>query len=329
MKKKVSIIIPVYNSEKEILELLNSIEQQTNRDFEVIIINDGSTDDSEKVIKSFIGNREYYNYFKIHNSGVSKARNFGLNKAKGDIICFIDSDDWIEKDYIKNVINDIEGFDFVVYGYYVINDKQLIPQKLGRDLICENKKSFYEQLSDKFLFNSVVNKIFLREKLSDIKFKHSLNLAEDLNFVLDYFTKVDKIKYIDKMFYNYRVSTDGLGFSRKKDSLFKRAPVYDKVLEYYIKNKYDLNYIYRLYLKAIIVELIALIENREFCLKKIVEIREYIKNKKVFDISHLNIKNKVLYYLTMNSPLLLLRVFIQIAMMYDNYNKRKKFGIKR
>jgi len=97
---KLSVIIPVYNTEKYIEKCLNSIANQKMKDFEIIIVNDGSNDDSENIIKNWIENNRNVDikYFKKENGGLSDARNYGVTKASGKYICFVDSDDYLEKD---------------------------------------------------------------------------------------------------------------------------------------------------------------------------------------------------------------------------------------
>ena len=102
---KLSVIIPVYNTEKYIEKCLDSIVNQTMKDLEIIIVNDGSIDNSENLIKKWIQNNPNANvkYFIKENGGLSDARNFGVTKAKGDYISFVDSDDYLEKDLYKNL----------------------------------------------------------------------------------------------------------------------------------------------------------------------------------------------------------------------------------
>lgn len=94
---KVSIIIPIYNSEKYLKQCLESIINQTYKNIEIICINDGSTDNSEKIIKDYLKTNKNITYLKQPNAGQSIARNKGLEKATGDFILFVDSDDFIEK----------------------------------------------------------------------------------------------------------------------------------------------------------------------------------------------------------------------------------------
>ena len=116
---KISIIIPVYNCEEYIKKCIDSIIEQTYKDFEVIIINDGSTDNTNYILN------EYKNYSNIiiinqNNHGVSYSRNVGLEKAKGNYICFIDGDDYIDKDYLSTLAshNNNDKYDWIISGIF-------------------------------------------------------------------------------------------------------------------------------------------------------------------------------------------------------------------
>ena len=103
----ITVIIPVYNSENTIFNTLLSIKNQTYENFEVLIINDGSTDSSLDIIKKICKSDNRFKYFDIANNGVSNARNIGLDNANGKYIIFIDSDDIVEKEYFMNILSDI------------------------------------------------------------------------------------------------------------------------------------------------------------------------------------------------------------------------------
>lgn len=99
--EKISIIIPCYNMEKRVKRCINSIKKQSYKNFEAILVDDGSKDGTKDVIKKNITNDKRFKYYYKKNGGLSSARNYGLKKAKGDYICFIDSDDFIERDYLN------------------------------------------------------------------------------------------------------------------------------------------------------------------------------------------------------------------------------------
>ena len=115
---KLSIIVPVYNTEKYLRRCLNSIKNLKNT--EIVIINDGSTDESEKIIQDYINEQKNVVYYKKDNTGIADTRNFGIEKAKGDYILFLDSDDYIDATLLKNL------------DKYVIEKVDVIKFKLQR-----------------------------------------------------------------------------------------------------------------------------------------------------------------------------------------------------
>ena len=105
MNYLLTIIVPIYNCEKYLPDLFLSIDNQKYKNYELLLINDGSTDNSEKICKEYILKNKKAKYFYKNNGGVSSTRNFGIEKAKGDFICFVDADDVITPDYLLNFSN--------------------------------------------------------------------------------------------------------------------------------------------------------------------------------------------------------------------------------
>ena len=103
--KLVSVIVPCYNGEKDIERCLNSIVNQTYKKIEVIVVDDGSKDNSKELIKEYVNNYPNVNYYYKKNGGLSSARNFGLKKATGDYIAFVDSDDYIDLKMLEKMYN--------------------------------------------------------------------------------------------------------------------------------------------------------------------------------------------------------------------------------
>ena len=121
---KFSIIIPVYNVEKYIYRCLDSIKKQTYKNFEVIVVDDGSPDSSDKIISKFVKKDQRFRYYKKENGGLSDARNFGLNYVTGDYIIFTDSDDYLDVDLLKhlNEIITTKNYDVIKYMVCLVDD---------------------------------------------------------------------------------------------------------------------------------------------------------------------------------------------------------------
>lgn len=125
MSIKFSIIIPAYNAEKYILKALNSVKNQTYKNIELVIINDGSTDKTENIIQGFIEQNEFIDikYISIKNSGLANARNIGINSATGDYFCNLDSDDFLDENTLENISKLKDSFDVCYYGYKDIDEE--------------------------------------------------------------------------------------------------------------------------------------------------------------------------------------------------------------
>ena len=129
----VSVIVPVYNTSKYLRKCLDSLVNQTYKNIEIIIINDGSTDNSDEIIKEYEQKYNFIKYFKNENQGISKTRNFGIEKANGEYILFVDSDDYVDETLIEKAYNyaNENNLDMVVWDYYQnYDDKKLEEYRL-------------------------------------------------------------------------------------------------------------------------------------------------------------------------------------------------------
>lgn len=202
MKKvNISVIIPVYNGEKYIRKCLNSIINQSYRDFEIIVVNDGSSDLTEELCKDFL-KYDNFKYYSIKNQGVSNARNYGLKRALGNYIVFIDVDDIVDKKYLEVLFKTIKKSktDLVICGYEVSNNgnpKSVNPQR---------GKYSLSGFIDNYILTSFINmpwaKIYKRELISSF-FNVSKNMGEDFEFNIDYLSNVNSVFCVDSSLYYY------------------------------------------------------------------------------------------------------------------------------
>lgn len=214
---KVSIIVPVYNAEKVLHYCVDSILKQTYKDFELILVDDGSTDKSGEICDKYANENENVIAVHIENGGVSKARNTGIENAIGDYICFIDSDDYIAEDYLEELINTKEDFpdcDNIWCGFQTVTDYNDSNSKYN--LACEKEKlseyncSEIMTLHEKWLSQMPWNKLYKTSiiKENNIKFPENLSLGEDLIFNLNYIDYTNgKIVVINKPL-NYYLRTE-------------------------------------------------------------------------------------------------------------------------
>ncbi|MDB8460403.1 glycosyltransferase family 2 protein [Turicibacter sanguinis] len=211
MKKiEISIIIPVYNVEKYIEKCLKSILLQSFSNIEVIIINDGSSDNSEEIIEKIMKNDERVRYFKYRNEGVSIARNTGLSFAQGDYVIFIDPDDYLEVDFLENLYNAIilNNADISLCGYKITYSEDV--PGLNKDVIYPFKddiisgKTAAEKLLEFKLDGYVWNKLIRKE----LMIKNNI-LFEKNRYVQDYFPifkcfcNSKKVAIVNKPLYYY------------------------------------------------------------------------------------------------------------------------------
>lgn len=238
---KVSIIIPVYNAEKYIDKCLNSVLNQVLQDIEIIIINDGSTDNSIKILRKLLEQDSRIKLISKENKGASVARNIGIKEARGEYIGFVDIDDYIEKDmYYKMYNKAIEGkFDIVSCGFREENNSGYMEfnrtlfehDNLHGDII--EKEYFKYIVEDKFLgYLPLWNKIFRRKFIEENKLiiNESIILGEDRKFCCDAILKAKSISSVNEILYHYmKINNESLtsGYDLKK-------------IDYYLKDRKDI-----------------------------------------------------------------------------------------
>ena len=242
---KVSIIVPVYNTELYLKECLDSLLNQTIKNYEVIVIDDGSTDNSLKIIKEYHEKHpKIIKYKSIKNSGVSNARNVGLSMAKGEYIGFVDSDDYIDKDMYLKLYNKatLEKSDIALCGYYKSNGKELELCKMqGNNEFGSSIKKNPELIKYSYAFAAVH---LLKKELIDknkIIFE-DYKIFEDLLFTYKAYKHANKIVKVFEPLYYYRTRNDGTsvtqGFSKNYTQIFDVMNELKEYYEGYISQEY-------------------------------------------------------------------------------------------
>lgn len=219
MRKLVSIIIPIYNGEKWMKECIESALNQTYENIEIIIVNDGSTDNTELIAKSYISRHENIFYLKQKNAGQASARNAGLAVARGEYIQFLDSDDYLELNTIEIAVNAIEiapNTSFVLYGFVVWKEGHVIrrPHPVEKCFCVSDGYEIYSNISG--LMSSACNKLY-RKTYIKIMFDSNCVFGEDHIFNYMNLDKNTRISLIQDCLYNVSLTTE--------DSVNKRYKV--------------------------------------------------------------------------------------------------------
>lgn len=262
---KFSIIVPVYNVAEYLPCCLDSIVQQTCQDFEVIIVDDGSTDGSSEICDCYAEYNE--NFICVHqiNQGPSSARNTGLGIAKGEWIAFIDSDDWVEKDMFEWLGKYVEREDAELYCF---NMKRIYPDQKEENVqyTVDNITFRFKSEKDKFQYYKdyfmqykigweVCNRIFKKKIIDDNKIcfiDRNKVFAEDYLFTFKYMLKISKVCCLCHIFYNYRQREDSWTHNMnnmvvieclKKWAVLAYADVCDFEMKYFKKHFEELYFI--------------------------------------------------------------------------------------
>jgi glycosyltransferase involved in cell wall biosynthesis len=240
----ISIIVPVYNVEEYLPRCLDSIINQSYKNLEIILINDESTDNSLSICKEFKKKDKRIKLISIKHGGLSKARNTGLDVAKGEYIGFVDSDDFIEEDMYKSLYEAIvkSGAQISVCTFYRYHPDVLEYDFLeSRDEIVFDKEEAIENvLIDKTLRNYVWTKLYSAYIFDDLRFPEGKNF-EDIFISIKILEKIDKLIYINKFLYYYVIREGSIDSSKKveniKDAIEETYRRYKYIKENYEKYK--------------------------------------------------------------------------------------------
>lgn len=232
---KLSIIIPIYNSELYLSECLDSILNQSYSNYEVIMVNDGSTDNSKSICESYVNKDKRFILINKENSGVSSSRNVGIDKSTGDYLLFMDSDDYYTENTFENIINHLDDNDMLIFGYtrftkinnrkFILNDNDKLSKETLSNMVINNQ-NISGMLCNKVFKSSIVknNKLYLDKEI---------HFCEDFIFTTDYLKYIDKVSYLSKSLYNYRSrkSSASVNLFQKKNITILNA--YEKLIKMY------------------------------------------------------------------------------------------------
>jgi len=200
-KPKVSIIIPAYNSEYTISRAINSVIDQSYINKEIIVVDDGSRDQTEKIIEKY---KETVKIIKTNHLGVSNARNTGIKKSSGDYIMFLDSDDYLLSDCLNIMMDNIKGFDILCCSFLKKNKKRIGIYHLENQNI--NQEQFIRRvckIDSNYDYMYIWGKLFKRSVITNDLFPVNITIGEDVVALIKATLKAHKIKIMDKSVYVY------------------------------------------------------------------------------------------------------------------------------
>ena len=234
MGEKISVIVPVYNVEAYLERCVESILHQTYTNFELILINDGSTDSSGQICDHLANQYENIKVYHIENAGVSNARNMGIQLATGSWVTFIDSDDFVTQDYLATLASAVEELNvgFVIAPLHHIKNgivTDLSPHS-GKTELWSTEETMKELLMTTRTSFFPVAKLFKRDLLADEKFNTNYHLAEDALFLTELLLKTRcSSVFIDKPIYYYD-HREGSATTSVNRYVFDTIEVYKQII---------------------------------------------------------------------------------------------------
>lgn len=270
----ISVIIPIYNTANYLESSIKSVLFQTYKNIEVILINDGSTDNSAAICKKIAMLDNRCKFYDINNIGVSAARNIGLEKASGDYIMFIDSDDTIRCNLIEILYRTIKKYkcDCAIGGCKYVNPRDSIQTTplLDDGIICLNRLDCLERLC---YLNSpykcievtaVWGKLYSSKILQNVKFKENMPIGEDFVFNFDVLSNVSKAVYVNFEAYNYFIRNDSVMRNGFKESKMQTLDALEELSNINLDKCIEKGYLSRLVNIAIVLLLMIPMEKEYF-----------------------------------------------------------------
>lgn len=209
----VSVLLPIYNVELYLSQCLDSIVNQTYKDLQIVLIDDGSKDHSLDICKKYALKDNRIEFYHQENQGVANTRNHLLNKVKGDYVLFVDSDDWIETDMINHLVSlcelnnaDIAMCDNLINGAKISSKRQKIN-------LLNKEQAVKDFLYHNYFIGSLCNKLFRSSLLYNIRFHHDVSYGEDALFCWEVLKRTNKIVVTNKSLYHYRLNNTSLSHS--------------------------------------------------------------------------------------------------------------------
>jgi len=220
---QISIVVPVYNCEPFLDQCLRSVQRQGFSDFEVLLVNDGSTDGSAAICNRYALLDARFQVFHKPNGGVSSARNQALDAAAGDCVVFIDADDYVEPDFLRKLVEPMASHDLAVCAYDRVRPDGAQPFVLGTSGELSLQVLYEHTLCTQMIGGGCCNKIFRMALIRDLslRFDGRIAVGEDMLFLVQYYRQCRSAWLVGDVLYHYRfneVSATESGFAQKRVS---------------------------------------------------------------------------------------------------------------
>lgn len=254
MMKAISVIIPIYNLQHILSQTLDSVLKNAFKDYELILVNDGSTDNSLDICKMYKEKDSRIVIIDKENGGLSSARNAGLDVAKGKYICFVDGDDLISNDYFEKLFNyiDSNNLDWVECARYVVdeNGNKTIQHLFNENVIYKDQQidkyvlnhSFYNNAQDIHLHStSAWGSIYLKERIGDLRFREDITYGEDTLFNYEFVQKINSYGYLDEPLYYYMTGNSVITKKYRQNFIEEIFVLIDNIEKLRVKYNHDVS----------------------------------------------------------------------------------------
>ena len=240
----ISLIIPCYNAEQTLAKCLHSVIQQSYINLEIIIVDDGSADGTSKIYEKFQSNDERIKIIRQDNYGVSKARNKGVQVATGQYICFVDSDDWVEKNYCSDLyhllVSENADIAIVEASYEDESGKVIFNKPVSKDKVFDGRKALMLLLEDEVIQSHPWGKLYKANFIKDVSFPENLKCFEDYSTLFKIFDKAVKVVRSNKKLYHYIQHEDSLSHNLSPETAYYFYLAITEVFNFW-KNTTQLN----------------------------------------------------------------------------------------
>lgn len=302
--KEISIIVTVYNLDKYIIECLSSIKEQNYKYFEVVIVNDGSTDNSKSMIEAFIEGDERFKLLNTKNNGVAEARNLALRTVSNDYLMFVDGDDYLAKDCLSECIHQIGDKDILVFNFFRLKENSILKDtKINGLLDCSD--FFAKALESIDLEPNPWGKLYKTNIYNGINFPKGLHY-EDYAIFYKLF-KNASVAIIDKPLYFYRIRAGSIMRTFNRARIEDKKEILEGMREYLIKNglynkykkQFTRSYLYHfVYVSANVIINSSSSPYEDIIFLKKMTCKKYFKYSYIFSFLGER-KMKVLFFLTL------------------------------